>query len=514
MTNAARRETEPGTYTAPDVGASARASWQRASEALDTRVLVAAAEWPTRGVSVVALGAYGRRELLPGDEAAVLLVGGSSAASHAAAVEQLVQATDLRPRVATSLVDSVARQARADVDTLIELLDARLVAGDRETFARLEAARDGARLRARRSQRSTLQQRYRAHVAREPWQLLDADHLTGRGGLQALTAVRLLDEERAAALAPEREVLLRARIGGAAAPRRREALLAMRRIDEALAALLEIEPRWRRVARAVFDWQPFGAPAPTVESEASDLDRLLAVLRSPEQPGALEPLPSVPWVERLLPEWRDVRGMSHPDSLRRYPVDVHLRRTAFEVARALADSEDGSGARMVAGELKHPDELPLAALLHGIGESHLEEAGRAGAVIAERFAARAGLDDEAARRLGTVVEQHGLLAAVASRRDIADPAVIDEVASTVGDEQTLHLLYVVSVASARALSPEGPTAWRDALLRTLYLRVLEAMGAAPEHGRSVLDRRRDETIGALQTSHGPTEVERHLRRLP
>ncbi len=164
----------------------------------------------------------------------------------------------------------------------------------------------------------------------------------------------------------------------------------------------------------------------------NDLDELLRSLRAPDAP-TFDALPRAPWLDRFLPEWEIVRALPRSDGVHEHPVDTHLLRTVREAIRGINEDADSTSTPLVAAELISQDELLLAALLHDIGEGHEGDHARAGGVIAERFAARAGLDAEASRRLVTAVEQHLLLPAIASRRDLAEGRVIEEVAATVGD---------------------------------------------------------------------------------
>ncbi|MDA1240042.1 MAG: HD domain-containing protein [Chloroflexi bacterium] len=117
----------------------------------------------------------------------------------------------------------------------------------------------------------------------------------------------------------------------------------------------------------------------------------------------------------------------------------------------------------------------MAALLHDIGKGHGVRHPEAGAVMAERFAARAGLPGEESRRLVAAVRHHLLLPGVATRRDIADHEVIREAAETIGDVETLHLLYLLAVADARASGPDVWNQWKAQLMRSLYHRVLAVL---------------------------------------
>jgi [protein-PII] uridylyltransferase len=111
------------------------------------------------------------------------------------------------------------------------------------------------------------------------------------------------------------------------------------------------------------------------------------------------------------------------------------------------------------------------------------------------------------------VRHHLLLPSVATRRDIADPRVIHETAEIVGDAQSLHLLYLVSIADGRATGPDVWNAWRAQLLQGLYIRVLDVL-SAETGAASATDRRRQAVETALAGRFTAERVQRHLDALP
>ena len=175
--------------------------------------------------------------------------------------------------------------------------------------------------------------------------------------------------------------------------------------------------------------------------------------------------------------------------------------------------EQGTGSPQAAAAHGNRAELLLAALLHDIGKGHAGDHSVVGAVIAERFAARAGLDAETAGRLMTAARLHLLLPTVATRRDIADEQVIEETAAQVGDERTAHLLYLLAVADARATGPDVWSPWKAQLMRALYLRMLPAL--APTTGeRSLAEQRHEEVLAELAGRLQATALASHLAGLP
>jgi [protein-PII] uridylyltransferase len=169
-----------------------------------------------------------------------------------------------------------------------------------------------------------------------------------------------------------------------------------------------------------------------------------------------------------------VASLPQLEPFHQHPVAAHLWRTVAEMQSLLADKGPLGD---VAFELDQPRLLRLAAFLHDIGKGHGGEHAKVGAEIAAAFAGRMGLDVEVTDLLVTAVRHHLLLPLTATRRDLADPAVIDEVASEVGSLKLLQVLYLLTIADSRATGPSMWNDWKASLLRTLFLRCATRLGA-------------------------------------
>jgi [protein-PII] uridylyltransferase len=78
--------------------------------------------------------------------------------------------------------------------------------------------------------------------------------------------------------------------------------------------------------------------------------------------------------------------------------------------------------------------------------------------------------------LVAMVEHHLLLPDVATRRDLADPATIEAVASAVGDLRTLGLLAALTEADSEATGPAAWGSWKAELVRDLASRTSHVLG--------------------------------------
>lgn len=525
----------------------------RAAEALadylDAAVRDLAAPVAGQALAFVALGSYGRRELCRHSDIDIMLLTAGEFSDGVHAVLYPLWDTGVKVGHSVRTVEDAVANAEANVETLTSLLDARLIAGDTALYERFLVARR--RLVSRHHQRMAqeLRARYADLVEQEPWQLGHPDLKASRGALRSLQATVWIEQAQAIAqdrapeplradLAAAYETLLRTRAALHALSERpndrlrldlidgvaeilgidrtdcaRDVLVAMRTIDAEAQRVLGAQAAVQE-KRSLFSFLRRKPPATFGDDldPTDDLQQLTHALRSAAA-GALDPLPRAPWLDRLLPEWEVLRALPHIAPFHRHPVDVHCWRAVVEARQAMVEDLDQTATPVVASELPDQDELLLCALLHDIGKGHEGDHSTVGAVIVERFAARAGLDAEASARLRAVVQHHLVLPTVATRRDIADQRVVREMAELVGDARTLRLLYLVGVADARASSPDVWSAWKAQLMRSLYLRVLAYLDAEGEP-EEASERLRRDALAALDGRVPVEALERHLRVLP
>jgi [protein-PII] uridylyltransferase len=217
----------------------------------------------------------------------------------------------------------------------------------------------------------------------------------------------------------------------------------------------------------------------------------------------------------LLPEWAHVRSRPQRNAYHRFTVDRHLLEAVAECARLLdaADNRDTADVNdvdaIVARALRRPELLLLGALLHDIAKGLPGDHSDVGAAAASNIARRVGLDSEGREILVWLVRNHLLMAEVATRRDLADASVADNIATVcAGDAERLRLLYLLTIGDSRAT---GPAAWspsKASLVRDLFVKA----AAAIERGeaRAVASDRREALIERI----GEARANALLDRLP
>jgi [protein-PII] uridylyltransferase len=249
---------------------------------------------------------------------------------------------------------------------------------------------------------------------------------------------------------------------------------------------------------------------------AEDREGFLALLRAGGRGREVfDALDALGWAERALPEWAHVRGLPQYAPFHLHPVDTHLWRTVEEMlAIAQRDSPEPPLAGVASG-LDSMDDALLAALLHDIGKGWPGDHAVSGAQAARAFCRRARFGPRTAATVSRAIEHHLLLPNVATRRDLDDPAVINDVADAVGDQRTLRVLYLLSVADARATGPAVWSPWKGTLLRSLYERTDDELRRR-EHAVRPPQPPFDPApvIAAVRAVAGESVVRQHLASMP
>ncbi|MEZ5238655.1 MAG: HD domain-containing protein [Microthrixaceae bacterium] len=169
---------------------------------------------------------------------------------------------------------------------------------------------------------------------------------------------------------------------------------------------------------------------------------------------------------RLLPEWRPAVSRPQRNAYHRFTVDRHL----LECAALAAERSD---------RVSRPDLLVMAALLHDIGKAYPElgDHSEHGAPIAAAICSRMGFDDGDAETVAVLVRHHLLLADVATRRDLSDPATAEHVARVLGTVERVELLQVLTEADSLATGPSAWSPWKSDLVQRLAWSAGEVLGA-------------------------------------
>lgn len=502
---------------------------------------------------MVALGAYGRRELTPRTEAELVFLHPEQTDLAMSSVTEAVcyplweRGVRIEPTVRTPA--ECAALARRSWSAAATFLDARLVSGHAalfDDFVRQVTQpwrRDQERLRHR--ARAETQRRHATHASAAT--SLAPDLVAGRGGLLDVQALRWLeapyDERLGAALDFLLRSLSAAEDLAGQTPHRLSA-----RLQERLAGVLGLDDgfldelyrhtRWvafnlDSVLAPDRDDRPLGpglalrrgeliAERPPPLRRAPSLGLRVANLVGLAPPDsallawACEPGPPILWDAATLDQfWRLLRAadwrawdfldvshllLRYVPELRgiwrqRSPSavgDLALDAHSFQSLRRLHEwTESGDPLAGHAWRpLRQHDLLYLAVLLHELDPS-------AAAEVAQRL----GLAEDAADNLSFVVGNHGLLGETATRRDLHDEDLLLELATRIGTPQRLSLLLMVAAAHDMACVPSAWTPWKADLMRELFGRLESVLRQSGEFSirrtRSV-DQHRERIVAELQ----------------
>lgn len=461
---------------------------------------------PPADVAIVAIGGYGRAELSPFSDVDLMVLHAVDDPSDvAAALFRPLWDAKLRVGHAVRTVNEASAAARERFDTQTTLLTARFLLGDEELFARL--MQEVAAVTRARPLRRYLVAEERERRQRTPYVLMAANVKTGRGGLRTLQGfewerrreelIGRFSADSRDEVEPAAESLLRIRNAIHVSAGRAHEVFSTE-LRDAAARWLGLDPvdaasdlvsalqtvdrlatrRWPEVVetRPARVWAKLtGRPPLLSGTRRPTADELVWALESGEQ-GRLgfERLWSAGMLADVLPEWETVRSLPQMAPFHEHPVAAHLWRTVDEM-KTLIEEEGHFG--QVARELDSPRVLLLAAFLHDMGKGHGGDHATVGAGIARAFCHRIDLPDDDAALIEAAVRHHLLLALTATRRDVDDPAVIDEITATIGGLKSLQVLYLLTVADSKATGPSMWNDWKATLLRTLFVRCAAKFGA-------------------------------------
>ena len=188
-----------------------------------------------------------------------------------------------------------------------------------------------------------------------------------------------------------------------------------------------------------------------------------------------------------LPAFGRIVGRMQHDLFHVYTVDQHILQVVRNLRRlALPEfaHEYPYCSRLMAG---FPERwrLFVAALFHDIAKGRGGDHSRKGMADASRFCKEHGIAPEDEALIVFLVEHHLTMSTVAQKHDLTDPDVVRRFAATVGSEDRLTGLYLLTMCDIRGTSPKVWNIWKAKLLEDLYRmtqRLLSGGHAAPLAG--------------------------------
>lgn len=245
----------------------------------------------------------------------------------------------------------------------------------------------------------------------------------------------------------------------------------------------------------------------------------LAILRAPKGVAdTLRQMHRLGVLKAYIPEFERIDCLVQYDYYHRYTVDEHTF-VLLDYLEALNETTDPRllEFRRIASELKKPEVLKLAILLHDIGKGQGSGHTDRGVAIAEAVLTRMGLGPADRQAVLFLVAQHLTMAHIAERRDLDDERLIIEFARLVGDEDLLKMLYLLTYLDINAVGPQVWTDWKGTLLWELFIKTHTILSRGVPEGEEEQRQAaslRAALVAELASEFGAEVVRQHLDLMP
>ena len=236
----------------------------------------------------------------------------------------------------------------------------------------------------------------------------------------------------------------------------------------------------------------------------------MEIIREPRRVGhELQRMHRYGVLSAYMPAFARIEGLMQFDLFHVYTVDEHLLFVVLQMRRFSypITSEDQSYLlRQAIERIPKLELLYLAGLFHDIAKGRGGDHSDGGAEEAAAFCQLHGLSAYDTRLVAWLVQHHLLMSNVAQRKDINDPAVVRDFASTVGDQIHLDYLFLLTIADIRGTNPRLWTSWKQSLLSELYLltlRRLRGSGGSSSDRAQRVEETRNEARQLLDSGRFP-----------
>lgn len=205
----------------------------------------------------------------------------------------------------------------------------------------------------------------------------------------------------------------------------------------------------------------------------------LHILQAPRfSSRALQHMNEMDILGRYLPAFGKIIGQMQHDLFHQYTVDQHILIVVANLHRFVLTEyahEYPFCSRLIAN-FSRPWLLYIAALFHDIAKGRRGDHSLLGTEDARQFCTEHGLPDEDTELIVFLVRHHLTMSHIAQKKDLSDPAVVQEFAGLVKNERRLAALYLLTVADIRGTNPQIWNAWKSKLLEDLYRLTLRVLG--------------------------------------
>ncbi len=192
---------------------------------------------------------------------------------------------------------------------------------------------------------------------------------------------------------------------------------------------------------------------------------------------------------RFIPEFGRLRHLVILEVFHKYTVDEHT----LIAVRNLENLKNTRHARLMylAEVLKkvRQDILFLAILLHDIGKGISKRHEDIGYIIIKGVLERLLIDQSDRQKIEFIVKNHIYLAKLALTRDTGAPETFTQLAATVGNEENLDSLFLMTYADMSAVNPSFWNEWKSSILYGLYTKARNHLMGIRQDPYSLLDKK-------------------------
>lgn len=240
--------------------------------------------------------------------------------------------------------------------------------------------------------------------------------------------------------------------------------------------------------------------------------------RKGEVGRALRAMHEVDFLGRYIPEFGELTCLVQHEFFHRYTADEHTL-VCIEKLDEVCESQDPKllEYREIFERIEDPLVLYLAMLLHDTGKSSsARNHSEASAVNAAAVGRRLQLSPHQRRALVLLVDNHIAMSMTAQRRNLDDPATIEEFARTIKTATNLDMLMLLTLADGQGTGDENWSDWKESLVWQLYRSTLLFLtDSASYHRKTAIERDRvGKDVAGLLGPDFEEEIEAHFEFMP
>ncbi|GBF43512.1 [protein-PII] uridylyltransferase [Leptospira ellinghausenii] len=209
------------------------------------------------------------------------------------------------------------------------------------------------------------------------------------------------------------------------------------------------------------------------KNQKSVLDCFMEMLRHKKRIGhTLTLMHECNVLGKLIPEFGACTNFPLFSYHHQYTVDEHTLLILRELDVLIADLWEDPQVQDVFNSCEKIEILALAILIHDAGKvkegDHCQYGAELALIIAERFR----FSEEDTELLRFLVAEHIVMSELSSKRDIYDPNLISSFAEQFSNENTLRLLYVMTIIDTKSVGQSVLTNWKKEILHFLFTSTL------------------------------------------